>query len=109
AGARRSFQSRRTAEKGHVRNRAGAGGRNSKRIDGSRCRRAARQRKHAVRVLTNRQQPVRQANGNARRKQGRKNTSHGGTAGGRQNRGRRQPVPAISEFAATLSGKQTAQ
>ena len=50
-------------------------GDDSKRAVGSRCRRAARHRKHAVRVHPDRQQPVRAAHGDARRKPGRQDTS----------------------------------
>ena len=74
---------------------------------GSRRRRAARHRKHAVRLHPDRQQPVCAAHGDARRKPGRKNANSDRTAGRRQNRRRRQPVPAIPEFAAALSRGQT--
>ena len=52
-------------------------------------------------------EPVRAAHGDARRKPERKNANPDRAAGRRQNRRRRQPVPAISELAAALSRGRT--
>ena len=70
---------------------------------GSGCGGSARFRKHAVRLPSNRKQPVRAAHGNAGRKPIGENSNCERAAGRRQSRGRRQLVPPIPEFDAALS------